>query len=278
LRELYAIAAQMAGKMSISGMQEKVSLKLSEDRSRFEVAETGGRYILKPEPARFSALPQNEHVTMLMASHVGIETPPFGLVRLKDQTLAYIIKRFDRLDDGTKLQVEDFCQLGEKPLRDKYNGTAELCVRILRKFASEPLVEIHKLYRILLFGWWVSNGDMHLKNYSLLTLADGTRRLAPAYDLVSTKLVLPTDDTTALSMGGKKKNITRKMWLDFARYCTIPDRAAEGVIAAQVKALEPSVQLIQNSFLSEQQKKEYEEIIRKRTSLLSGSSLTPTKE
>ena len=60
-------------------------------------------------------------------------------MELKDKAIAYLIKRFDRLDDGTKLQVEDFCQLAEKPLRDKYEGSSELCVRILRKYASEPL-------------------------------------------------------------------------------------------------------------------------------------------
>lgn len=163
LGDLYAVAAQMAGKMSIAGIQAKVSLRLSPDRSKLDVAASGGRFILKPEPARFSDLPQNEHVSMRLAAAVGIETPPFGLLRLKDGTLSYIIKRFDRLDDGRKLQVEDFCQLAEKPLREKYDGSAELCVRILRKYATEPLLEISKLYRLLLFGWWIANGDMHLK-------------------------------------------------------------------------------------------------------------------
>lgn len=266
--ELYKIAAQMAGKMSISGVQEKISLKLSEDKARLEVAATGGRYILKPEPVRFANLPQNEHLTMCLASLVEIETPPLGMMRLNDGSPAYIIKRFDRLEDGRKLQVEDFCQLDEKPLRDKYKGSAELCVRILRKYASEPLAEIRKLFRLLLFGWWVCNGDMHLKNLSLLTLADSTRRLSPAYDLVSSKLVLSSDDTTAMTIGGKSKNISRKMWLDFAQYAGIPPKAAESLIADQVKALEPSVSLLQNSFLPEEKKAEYERIIRERTSIL----------
>ena len=120
---MMGLAAEMAGKMSISGVQEKVSLRLSDDKSRFEIAPTGGRYILKPEPSRFAFVPQNEHLTMRLAELVGIEVPPFGLVELKDKAIAYIIKRFDRLDDGTKLQVEDFCQLDEKPIRDKYQGS-----------------------------------------------------------------------------------------------------------------------------------------------------------
>ena len=102
---------------------------------------------------------------MRLAELVGIEVPPFGLVELKDKAIAYIIKRFDRLDDGTKLQVEDFCQLAEKPIRDKYQGSGELCVRILRKYASEPLIEIRKLFKVLLFSWWASNGDQHLEEF-----------------------------------------------------------------------------------------------------------------
>src|SRR4029078_6273597 len=98
---------------------------------------------------------------MNLASLRGIETPPFGLLGLKDGSFAYIIKRFDRTDDGHKLQVEDFCQLRMKPLRGKYDGSGELCVRILKQYATEPLIEIRKLFARFLFGWWVANGDMH---------------------------------------------------------------------------------------------------------------------
>jgi len=178
LSELHKIAAEMAGKMSISGVQEKVSLRLSSDKRRLIVATTGGRYILKPESSRFSSLPQNEHLTMRLALLVGIEVPSFGLLRLRDDSLSYVVKRFDRSDDGSKLPVEDFCQLSAKPLRDKYSGSAELCIRTLQEFASEPLVQIRSLYKLLLFGWWVGNGDMHLKNFSLMTAPDGIRLLA----------------------------------------------------------------------------------------------------
>src|SRR5439155_188087 len=131
-----------------------------------------------------------------------VETPPFGLVRLKDGALTYIIKRFDRLEDGTKLQVEDFCQVAEIPAKDKYEvGSAELCVRLLKKYASEPLIEVRKFYSLLLFGWWVANGDMHMKNFSLLTEPDSTRRLSPAYDLVNTRLFFPDEETAAMMMG-----------------------------------------------------------------------------
>lgn len=126
-------------------------------------------------------------------------------MRLKGGSLAYLVKRFDRLDDGTKLHVEDFCQLAEKPMRGKYQGSAELCVRILRKHAAEPLIEIRRLFQVLLFSWWVANGDQHLKNFSLLTTPDGYRRLSPVYDQICTKLVLREDDL-ALTISEEEKH------------------------------------------------------------------------
>ncbi|NQU23937.1 MAG: HipA domain-containing protein [Candidatus Nealsonbacteria bacterium] len=267
LRELHKIAVKMAGKMSISGMQEKVSLKLSPDRARLIVAATGGRYILKPESSRFPALPQNEHLTMRLASLVGIEVPSFGLLRLQDDSLSYVVKRFDRCDDGSKLRVEDFCQLSAKPLRDKYSGSAEVCIRALRQYASEPLVQLRSLYKLLLFGWWVANGDMHLKNFSLITGPDGICRLAPAYDLVCTRLVIP-DDSLALPVGGKTKNLTRRSWLDLAAYCKLPEKVAKRVIDEQVKAMEPSLTLISKSFLPSEMKSEFQGIIRDTTARL----------
>lgn len=268
LARLYALAAsKMAGKMSISGAQEKVSLTLSSDRRTLEVSATGGRYILKPETSRFSSVPQNEHVTMCMAKLVSIETPPFGLFRQTGGEAPYIIKRFDRSDDGTKLQVEDFCQLAEKRVRDKYDGSAELCVKLLRKYATEPLIEIQKLYRLILFSWWMANGDMHLKNFSLLTTSDGIRRLSPAYDLVCTRLVIP-DDTLAMPVGGRDKRFTRRKWLEFAEYCQIPEKAAKRLIASQVEALEPALQLITASFLPDQMQEQYAAIIRENSAAL----------
>ncbi len=269
LRELYALATEMAGKMSISGAQEKVSLRLSRDHRRLEVAAAGGRYILKPQPARFVHIPENEHLTMRLAGLVGIELPPFGLVELKDGQIAYLIKRFDRLDDGGKLHVEDFCQLDEKPMREKYQGSGELCTRILRKYASEPLIEIRKLFKLLLFSWWVSNGDQHLKNFSLVITPNGCRRLSPAYDLICTRLPIPTDCDLALTICGKRNNLALKDWLDFADYCDLPQRVADRLIAEQVDALNPSMNLIEASFLPEDLKSRYKQLVIENTRLIS---------
>jgi len=270
LKTLYRQAAQMAGKMSISGVQEKVSVALSPDESELLIAPTAGRYILKPEPARFPAVRQNEHATMRLASLVGIDIPPCGLVWLKDGSPAFLIKRFDRLDDGRKLPAEDFCQLSESPLRDKYRGSAEQCARILKKHSSEPLIEVRKLFKLLLFSWWVANGDHHLKNLSLLTEPDGLRRLSPAYDLLCTPLAIPTDMELSLPIGGKKSNLRRKTWQEFASYCKLPEKAAESLLAEQIEATEPASRLVRRSFLSEEQQEQYVAILTSNTTILAG--------
>lgn len=260
-------AAAMAGKMSISGLQEKVSLALCADRTRLEPAISGGRYILKPGSSRFEGIVENEHLTMRLATLVRIEVPPCGLVPLRDGRLAYVVRRFDRLDDGRKLQVEDFCQLAVLPPKDKYHGSAEQCVRILRQFASEPQVEILKLFRMLVFGWCVGNGDMHLKNFSLLTGPDGIRRLAPAYDLVNTQLVIP-GDPLALPVGGKKSNVRRKEWMGLAAYAGLPEKSAARVLDGQIAAAARFGRLIDASPLSEAMKAAYKNTVSERLDTL----------
>jgi serine/threonine-protein kinase HipA len=267
LRELNRRAADLAGKMSLSGVQEKVSLALSRNKTELRIVARGGGFILKPESARFASLPQNEHLTMRLAVLSGIEVPALGLVRLKDGSLAYLTKRFDRLDDGGRLHVEDFCQLAGQSKHEKYEGSAELCVRILRKHATEPLIEVRKLYRLLVFGWWTANGDQHLKNFSIIAHRDGFRRLAPAYDLVCTRLVIPRD-TLALPIGGKKNNLTLRLWLKFAEYCQIPERAARRLLSSQAALLDRALPLIGRSFLPDDAKARYEEIVRENTAVL----------
>ena len=193
--------------------------------------------------------------------------PPSGLVALSDGSLAFISKRFDRLPDGRKLRQEDFCQLAEQSPKDKYEASAELCVRLLRKYASEPLIEILKLYRLLLFAWWTGNGDMHLKNLSLFTDTQGIMRLTPAYDLVSTRLVIP-DDPLALPVLGKKSKLTRKTWVEFAEYCAIPRKTALRVLEKQASVEGAARDAIDACFLPAEQKIALKELLAERGAAL----------
>lgn len=129
------------------------------------------------------------------------------------------------------------------------------------------MIEIRKLYQLLLFCWWTQNGDMHLKNFSLITTRDGIRRLSPAYDLVCTRLVIP-NDTLAMPIGGRDRNLTRRKWLNFADYCQIPEKAAKRVISEQIKALKPALHLISASYLPDDMKQQYQDIVRENTDIL----------
>jgi serine/threonine-protein kinase HipA len=265
--KLHTAALAMVGHTSLSGVQKKISVNLSSDRETLQVAAEGGRYILKPQTETYPAVPQNEHVTTRIAQLAGIEVGAFGMVSLKDASLAYIVRRFDRLDDGRKLRQEDFCQLAEKPPKEKYDGSAELCVKLVQKYASEPLIEILKLFRLLVFAWWTGNGDMHLKNFSLLADEKGLIKLTPAYDLLCTRLVIP-DDQLSLSVQGKKDKLNRKVWLEFAKYCRLSQRAASRVLDRQTASLDKANVLIEHSFLPDDQKKDYIDLLSSRTASL----------
>jgi serine/threonine-protein kinase HipA len=264
LGKLHTAALAMVGHTSLSGIQKKISVGLSADRETLQVEAEGGRYILKPQTETYPFLPENEHVTTQLARLVGIEVAPSGLVSLKGGSLAYVVRRFDRLANGGKLRQEDFCQLAEKSPKEKYDGSAEFCVRLLRKYATEPLVEILKLYRLMLFIWWSGNGDMHLKNFSLLTGEDGVIRLTPAYDLVCTRLLIP-DDPLALPVVGKKDRLNRADWLEFANYCKLPEKPAARVLAELVATGEKAKGLLDRSFLPVEQKKELRLLIESRS-------------
>lgn len=266
LARLHTFALAMVGRTTMSGVQRKISVDLTGDRETLRLVIGRGHYILKPQTETFPQIPQNELVTMRLAELVEIEVPPCGLVRLSDDTLAYVVKRFDRTLTG-KLRQEDFCQLAEQPPKDKYEGSAELCVRVLRRYASEPLVDLLRFFRLMVFSWWTGNGDMHLKNFSLLTGEDGFHRLSPAYDLLSTALVIPGDQL-ALPIAGKRDGLTRKSWLQFGEYSDIPERSVARVLATVISSLEAALAIVAASPLSDDMKNTYRELLRQRTSTL----------
>lgn len=267
--EVLAAATEMAGKMSISGYQQKVSLSLSADRSALVPVPAGGRFILKPQTAT-PLVPENEHVTMRLAPLVGIAVPPCGMVRLRDGALAYIVARVDRLADGSKLHVEDFRQLAELPPAEKYHQSADLCVRLARQYATEPTIAAYNLFRTLLFSYCVGNGDLHLKNLSLLRQPDGTRVLSPAYDLLNTQVAIG-DQKFALSISGDDGPIRRSRWEQWVISARIPTKAANLLLSTQVRALDPMVKLLHASFLPTEAQAKYERTLRERVRLISPS-------
>jgi serine/threonine-protein kinase HipA len=267
LARLHTFALAMVGRTTLSGVQRKVSLGLATDRMTLRVAAEGLQFILKPPSDVFPHLPENEHLTMRLAALCGLDVPPCGLIRLADGPLAYIVRRFDRTPDGRKRRQEDVCQLAVRPPKDKYNGSAELCVRIVRRYASEPGVALLRLYRLLLFGWWTGNGDMHLKNFSLLADDEGLHHLAPAYDQLCTRLLIP-DDRLALPVGGRNDNLTRRNWLDLAGYAGVPWGVAERVLRELAGVLQPALVLVERSALPASMQSAYTELLTARAAVL----------
>ncbi len=267
LGKLHTLALAMVGHTSLSGVQRKISLGLSADRATLQLAVDGGRYLLKPQASTYPNLPENEHATMQLARLFEIEIPQCGLVTLLDGSLAYLVRRFDRLAEGGKFAQEDFCQLAGQSPRAKYQGSAELCARLVRRYASEPTIALLHLFRRLVFVWWTGNGDMHLKNFALLTGADGIVRLSPAYDLLCTRLAIP-DDQLALPIGGKRDRLRRASFLELAAHMRLPARAAERVLAEVGRTLERAVALVQRSFLPAEAQADYVSLLRTRATAL----------
>ncbi len=194
--------------ISISGVQVKYSLQLEEDM--LKLTQVGGAYILKPIPVgRFqnlAAAPENEHLTMQIASQIfGIETAPNTLVYFKNAEPAYLVKRFDVQPDGMKWLQEDFCQIKQVSRQTngdnyKYEGSYEEIATLIKKYCAAWPVEIERFYKLVLFNYLFSNGDAHLKNFSLIQTKFGDFRLSPAYDLLCTYLHTPNEPAMALDL------------------------------------------------------------------------------
>lgn len=242
---LYLFGQEMAGRTTLSGVQQKVSLGWHQKSLR--VRATTSAFILKPQSSTYPELPQNEHACLRIARLCGIDVAENGLVRLRDGSLALVVRRFDR-DDDRRLPMEDFAQLSGKLPREKYDGSAELCSRVVRSYSSEPGVDQQRLFRRILVSWWIGNGDLHLKNLSLLTQTRGAPRLSPAYDLLSTRLVI-ANDPLALPVQGKRSNLDRADWLSFATYCGLPVRQAESELERLIAVTEDVRTFVADSFL-----------------------------
>jgi serine/threonine-protein kinase HipA len=203
-------AQEMVGKMSISGVQPKLSVRLADkdNEPRLEVTGEGGQYILKPQVQAFANLPENEELCMAIAEDIGIDVPAHCLVHLKDKSLAYVVKRFDR-EGRRKIHQEDFAQILEK--QDKYSGSVEEIGRKLKAVSDVPGLDVQLLFERIVFNFLIANGDAHMKNYSIIYDEEGRVRLAPVYDLVCSRIVLPNEaDDSALTIQGRKSKIRRK--------------------------------------------------------------------
>lgn len=238
LRDIPLKAQDMAGEMSISGVQPKLSLKLDQDKRELVIAPTGGEYIFKPQIPAFPHIPENENCCMDIAEMLGINVPPHCLLTLQDGTLAYIVKRFDRQGEE-KIHQEDFYQILEK--RDKYLGSLEQIGKKLQEISAIPGLDMQLFFERVVLNFLLGNGDGHFKNYSITYQPDGVR-LAPAYDIVCSKLVIPREEESALTINGRKNNLTHNDFGALAEYLKIPQKIRYEIFAGKTALIKKSIQ------------------------------------
>ena len=266
--ELRQQAANRAKKLSIQGVQPKLSAVISVVNQQFEIVDQFGNYIIKPQNDLFPELPENEDLTMRMAKVYGIDVPFHGLIYGKDQTLSYFIKRFDRYGKGKKYATEDFAQLSGNSRDTKYNYTMEKVVQVLEEYCTFPAIEKAEFFKRVLFCFITGNEDMHLKNFSLITKA-GKTTLTPAYDFVNSTIAIKhPEEEMALRLRGKKSNIKKEDLITYyaKERLELNPKTIDKIVSDMFKCLPKFKQLIEISFLSNMMKEKYVTMLEERLS------------
>lgn len=261
-------AEALSSKLSIQGVQPKLSAVLSIKDKNFKIVDHGGKFIMKPQVERYLFLPENEDLTMRLASHAGIGVPLHGLIHSKDGSLTYFIKRFDRHGQKGKFHLEDFAQLSGRSRETKYDSSMEKVAEIIERFCTFPKIEKLKLFNRTLFSFLVGNEDMHLKNFSLL-VSDDQVRLSPAYDLLNSTIALSKpNEEMALPLHGKKKNLTRNDLISYfaSERLQLSDASLTEVLEKFKHAIPYWQKVIRNSFLPAALQKRYLKVLRERAS------------
>jgi len=263
-------------RISISGVQEKMSLLLDKNKLRLTEEGEQGTYILKPIPRdlkKVDQVPANEHLTMQIATQVyGIHTAENGMIFFKNGSPAYITRRFDVKPDGSKWGKEDFATLAGRTKDNagadfKYTYSYEEAAALIRQFVPAWRIEIEKYFALVVFIYLFSNGDAHLKNFSLLENENGDYFLSPAYDLINTRLhVNDTDfaldrglfaDNFASKTYKKTSHRGRQDFTEFAKRIGVREDRLEKLLEPFLLRQDKVGILVNRSFLSTPGKKEY---------------------
>lgn len=258
-----------ATRISISGVQEKFSLIQLKNKIRLTKEGEQGTHIFKPIPngsKNADQMPANEHLTMQIAQKVfGIETAENALIFFGNGDPAYITKRFDVVTGGLKLAQEDFASLaGKSPQTHgadyKYLGSYWDLFELMRENLPSYKVESLKLFKLLVFNYLFSNGDAHLKNFSIIETPLGDFKLSPAYDLLNSRIHIEDKDF-ALNEGLipariGQGNVAKQFQL-LADYAGIQEKQMNAILALMVSKTENVKNLIDASFLKDGIKRNY---------------------
>lgn len=250
---------------TLTGVQAKLSLDVNpggrNEPDRFTIVGLWGRYILKPQTDAYRALPELEDVTMHMAEAAKIAVVPHSLIRFADGELCYITRRIDRDRDGSKIAMEDMCQLSERLTEYKYKGSYEQIARQIKTYSATPQLDLVNFWEVVVFSWITGNSDMHLKNFSLYKTPLGYS-LTPAYDLLSTAIAMPEDkEELALTLNGKKAKLKRSDFEHSIIASGVNEKVLDNIAKKFRKALIKWIELIDASFLPDEFKRQYKRLI-----------------
>ena len=264
-------------RISVSGFQTKTSVVLDKNVLRLTKEGEQGTHILKPIPfaplKNSGTVPANEHLTMQIANQVfGIHTADNALIFFNDGEPAFITRRFDVKDvkEKSKWGQEDFASLaGKTTLRsnEKYEYSYEELGLLIQKNVTAWRVEIEKYFSVVVFNFLFSNGDAHLKNFSLLESSRGDYLLSPAYDLMNTRMHV--DDTDfALDKGLFADNFKspryknnnhpcKEDFIQFGKRIGMNEKSIEKILKPYLEKQPFMETLLSRSFLNDSAKREY---------------------
>lgn len=263
--DMLLLAEQMIkGKATLTGVQPKLSLHIEKpdnEPDKLTIVNLWGQFILKPQSPVWAQLPEIEDLTMHLAELSKIRTAQHSLVRLTSGELAYLTRRMDR-NNGTKIHMEDMCQLLERQTADKYKSSHEQIAKEIKRSSANPGLDLVRFYELTLFCFLTGNADMHLKNFSLIRTDNGKYELSPAYDLVSSALVVEGDDEElALTLCGKKKRLKKSDFLRAMDSAGMSGKVAENILNKYAASSNSWIGFIEKSFLSEETKEQYKLLI-----------------
>lgn len=254
--------------VAVPGVQPKLSMSLVKETEEHAdtrltvVGALGGKYIFKPPTKQFREMPENEHLTMKMAEAFGIKVVPSSLIKLASGELSYVTKRIDRTEKGDKIHMLDMFQITEA--FDKYKSSMEKVGKALDSYSSNTLLDKIFYFELAVFSFLTGNNDMHLKNFSMIESSSGWI-LAPAYDLLNVSILLPEDnEELALTLEGKKRKLKKEHFEHLGKVLGLTDRQIQGVFRRMFKNESRAIKWIDNSFLSNDMKQAYKDILKTR--------------
>lgn len=204
-----ALEERYLGRSAVSGMQPK--LLVPEERKKASLQDHAplliGEFIVKAAGSNVPGLAINEFVCMTIAKEAGMSVPEFYL---SDDRELFVMRRFDRTEDGKALGFEDFNALMGRSSEDsesKYRGSYNDAAEVIEAYVSPEFITsaLRQLFDTVALSCIVGNGDAHLKNFGVIYTdpqADDIR-MSPVYDVTNTTAYLQNDNLALDLMGNR---------------------------------------------------------------------------